>query len=174
VKKIIVIGSGGAGKSTLSQKLGKILKLQVHYLDAYFWLPGWIERDKTEFISIVKRLINENEWILDGNFKNTMKMRMQACDTIIFLDYNRLTCFKGAAFRLFRDRGKSRTSMTDGCNEKFDWEYYKWIWNYPKIKNRVYDLIEKYRNSRNVFVFKNRKDTDRFLSELINHEAGAS
>jgi len=174
MKKIIIIGSGGAGKSTLAEKLGKILELPVHHLDTFFWLPGWIERDKTEFISIVIKLIKEEEWIIDGNFQNTMSIRMNASDTVIFLDYNRFTCYWSVVVRFFRDKGKSRPSMTDGCDEKFDIEYYKWIWNYPKNIAMIYELIEKYKDNRIILIFKNRKETNLFLSNLIGHETGVS
>jgi adenylate kinase family enzyme len=169
MKKIIIIGSGGAGKSTLAIKLGDILKLPVYHLDNYFWLPGWLQRNRADFNQIVKQLISKNTWIIDGNFQNTMPLRIEACDTVIFLDYSRFTCFLGAVRRYFRNKGESSPGMTQGCNEKLEWEYYKWLWKYPKKRKLIYDLLDIHKDKKKFLVFKNRKESDLFLKSLNCH-----
>jgi adenylate kinase family enzyme len=162
----MIIGSGGAGKSTLAQKLGKILNLPVYHLDTYFWKPGWIQRDRSEFIEIVYSLLKNDKWIIDGNYRFTMDLRIEACDTIIFLDYKRYICYWNILKRHFTYKGKSRPCMTEGCHEKIDWVYVKWIWSYQKRKHKVILKLEANKEHKNILVFKNRKDTDNYLDEI--------
>ena len=86
MKKIIVIGSGGAGKSTFSGQLGEKLGIPVVHLDKLFWHPNWTRTPEDEWFEIIRREIARDEWIMDGNFGGTRQIRMQACDTVIFLD----------------------------------------------------------------------------------------
>src|SRR5215470_7625258 len=92
MQKILVIGSGGAGKSTLAKRLGARLNLEVIHLDKVYWKPGWVEPPKAEWQNRVQELLNREAWIMDGNFSDTLVMRMAACDTVIFLDLARLIC----------------------------------------------------------------------------------
>ncbi len=89
MKKIMLIGSGGSGKSTLARQLGNILNIQVYHLDAIFWKPNWEGVSKEEQISIQTDLVKKDEWLIDGNYGGTLDIRMDAADTIIFLDINR-------------------------------------------------------------------------------------
>lgn len=89
MKKIMLIGSGVSGKSTLARQLGNILNIQVYHLDAIFWKPNWEGVSKEEQISIQTDLVKKDEWLIDGNYGGTLDIRMDAADTIIFLDINR-------------------------------------------------------------------------------------
>src|SRR5690349_3028678 len=86
MKKILVIGSGGAGKSTFAKQLSAILHLEVLHLDALYWQAGWVETPKPEWKQRVTELLAGDAWIMDGNYSGTLDIRMQACDTVIFLD----------------------------------------------------------------------------------------
>lgn len=163
LKKIIIIGSGGAGKSTLAIRLGKMLNLSVHHLDKYFWQPGWVETERSVFKETQLSILKQPEWIIDGNFDGTLPLRLEYCDTVIMLDYNRIVCFSGFIKRYIKYKGKSRPTMTQGCDEKFDWSYLKWLWNYKKIKVDIIKKIEAVKESRDVYVFKNRRETEQFV-----------
>ncbi len=167
MKKIIIIGSGGAGKSTLALQLGKILNIPVYHLDRINWRPGWIEINKSEFREQLIAVLGENEWIIDGNYEGTMQLRIDHCDTIIFLDYKRYQCYLGYLKRYIRYKGKSRPSMTDGCDERFDLEYIRWIWGYPKRKDRILKKVSGYNDTKKVLIFNNRDDTNNFLESLM-------
>lgn len=84
MKKIILIGSGGAGKSTFSRKLSNKLNIKVFHLDALMWKPHWEMTDRTYQIQIQKEIIEKDSWIIDGNYNGTMDMRIDASDTIFF------------------------------------------------------------------------------------------
>jgi adenylate kinase family enzyme len=92
MKRILIIGSGGAGKSTLSRCLQKLLGIPLVHLDSIFWKPGWVETPRPEWKRIVCELVQGDSWIMDGNYSGTLDIRIDACDTIIFLDLPRTTC----------------------------------------------------------------------------------
>ena len=171
MKKIMIIGCGGSGKSTLAKQLGRKLSLPVHHLDRLFWQPGWIEPPKDEWRSQQERLCEEPEWILDGNYGGTMDVRFAAADTIIFLDFSTLTCLLGVFRRFLRFRGRSRPDMAEGCPERLDWPYLRWILAYrrdrrPKILQRLTELKEE----KQVLVLASRRETKEFL----NRDNGAA
>ena len=129
--KIAVIGYSGSGKSTLAGRLGEALELPVLHLDTVHWLPGWKTRDMDERMAMVAGFLDKNSvqgWVIDGNYtKLSYERRMEEADRIIFLDYPALRCLVRAYKRYFKYKGKSRASMTMGCEEKIDLEFIKWI-----------------------------------------------
>lgn len=134
MKKIVLIGSGGSGKSTLARQLGEKLEINVYHLDALFWKPNWVGVPKDEQSKIQNDLVKEKEWIIDGNYGGTMDIRINAADTIIFLDIHRTICVYRALKRMLQYRNKIRPDMGEGCQERFDLDFLKWIWDYPKTK----------------------------------------
>ncbi len=86
VKKVLVIGSGGSGKSTFARQLGELLDIEVVYLDKIYWQRGWVETPKTEWLKTVDRLLEPDSLIMDGNYSGSLERRLDVCDTVIFLD----------------------------------------------------------------------------------------
>lgn len=165
MQRILVIGSGGSGKSTFSLRLGEILDIGVVHLDSLYWKPGWVESDKAEWAHRVHKLISEDAWILDGNYSGTLVERVEACDTVIFLDVSRLTCLWRVLKRAMRHYGETRPDMPGGCPERLDLKFMLWIWNYPKrTRGRVLSLLEAHRSTKNVICLRTRKDIERFLA----------
>ncbi len=168
----MLIGSGGSGKSTLARQLGNILNIQVYHLDAIFWKPNWEGVSKEEQISIQTDLVKKDEWLIDGNYGGTLDIRMDAADTIIFLDINRTICTYRALKRMLKYRNKTRPDMGEGCEEKFDFDFLRWIWNYPKMKRpdilrKLHDLPE----NKQIIILKSKKDVQTFLEYLKTKSA---
>lgn len=132
MKRILVIGSGGAGKSTFANQLGAILELPVIHLDQAYWKPGWEKPSKEEWSATIEQLVAQNEWIMDGNFGGTLPQRIKRADAIILLDISRWICLWRVAKRAVKYRGRHRPDMAPGCQERFDFEFIRWIWNYPR------------------------------------------
>ena len=98
--KMSIIGFSGSGKSTLAKTLSKHYNIPVMHMDSVHFLAGWKERDNEEFKQMVHDFVYNNEsWIVEGNYKSIVPERHNEADLVIFLDYNRLFCYKSARKR---------------------------------------------------------------------------
>jgi adenylate kinase family enzyme len=166
MKKIVVIGSGGSGKSTFSRRLGEKLGIPVVHLDKLFWRPNWTRTPEDEWIETLRREIARDEWIMDGNFGATREMRLQACDTVIFLDMPRWLCMYRILKRTILFHRNTRPDMAEGCHERFNLEFLLWVWNYPKGgRHRVIDELKRY-GDRKIITLESRNDVESFLTEV--------
>lgn len=161
MKKVIVIGCPGSGKSTFSRKLNDITRLPLHHLDMMFWNPDKTTVEKGEFLTRLAAVLEEDEWIIDGNYQSSLEMRLAACDTVFFLDYPTEVCLDGIAQR----RGKARDDIPWIETEE-DGEFVEFIANFnvhqrPTVKA----LLEKYSDKR-IFTFTDREEADAFLHKI--------
>ena len=168
MKRIMIIGSGGAGKSTLARQMGGILGIEVFHLDSIHWKPGWVETPFDEWKEIIDKLTQKVEWIIDGNYgDSTMETRFRAADTIVFMDLPRTVCIYRILKRRIQNIGKVRPDMGKGCPEKIDCNFIKWIWTYPDSKRpAILDKIQMYATGRKIFILHNSKEVKRFLGQL--------
>lgn len=166
MERIIIIGCGGAGKSTLARQLGEKLGLPVVHLDKLFWKPGWVEMPGDEFDELLRQEMAKEKWIMDGNFNRTLPERIKHCDTIIYLDFSRLACLMGVLKRIVTTYGTVRPDMGEGCPERIDLEFLKWVWNYNQNKReKNYRLLNEAEGVQTI-ALKNRRMVRRFLKEL--------
>ncbi|MFD1851280.1 DNA topology modulation protein [Oceanobacillus bengalensis] len=166
MKKVVLIGSGGAGKSTLARRLGEKLKVNVYHLDTLFWKPNWVGVPKEEQRKIQNDLVKKEQWIIDGNYGSTMDIRLNAADTIIFLDIQRRICLYRAFKRMLKYRNKTRPDMGAGCEERIDLGFLKWIWNYPKTKRpEILKRLEQLPKGKQVIILKSPKDVEQFIEK---------
>lgn len=164
MQRIILIGSGGAGKSTLARQLGERLNIPVIHLDAYFWNPGWTQTPRTEWEKTLATLLTTKHWVMDGNYSNTLAMRAPHADTIIFLDFSRYRCLWRAVKRILRYYGRTRPDMGPDCPERFDLEFLRWIWDFPKqSRPLLIQAIEQHKSEKQVLIFRKPKEVQRFL-----------
>ena len=164
--KIAVIGYSGAGKSTLAKALGERYGAEVLYLDQVHWLPGWRERPADEEEKLVKAFMDSrSEWVIDGNyFRLEGERRFEEADKIVFMNFHRLSCLLRARRRYLSYRGKTRESMTDGCAEKMDAEFVRWIlWDSRKRARRkkFKDLLFRY--PEKTAVIKNQRQLEKLI-----------
>jgi adenylate kinase family enzyme len=127
MKRILIIGSPGAGKSTLACALTERTGLPLHHLDWMSWLPGWIERDRDETRALLATVLEQDRWIIDGNYGSSLPLRLTRADTVIWLDYPTVLCLWRVVRRLVMYRGRSRPDMTEGCPERFDHEFLLYV-----------------------------------------------
>ena len=167
MERIIIIGCGGSGKSTLARQLGEKLNLPVVHLDQIWWAPGnWKHLEREEFDQRLMQELEKPRWIMDGNFNRTIEARLEQCDTVIFLDMNRLVCLKSWLGRVIQNWGHARPDMAEGCKEWIDPEFAAWIWNFNKNnRKRYYELLEQ-QTEKKVLIFKNRRQVAKFLESL--------
>ncbi len=166
MKRIMIIGSGGAGKSTLARQLGEQLQLDVYHLDALMWRPGWVMAPREERINIQQQLVKKDEWIIDGNFGNTLDLRLQEADTVILIDLPRIVCVYRVLKRVIRYRGTTRPDMGASCEEKLDFAFLKWVWNFPDIQRpEMLKRISQFSHEKQIIVLKSRKDVENFIHQ---------
>ncbi len=171
MNKVCIVGCGGSGKSTLAGKLGEITGIPVYYLDVHFWKAGWVERNREEWNSIVRNLLRNDKWIMDGNYSGTQDIRFADADTIIFLDLPRYKCLINAFIRIFLYKKKKRPDMAEGCNEKLDFDFYKWIWGFKKTDGKKTVVrLESLRGQKDIVVLKNYKEMNEYLSKIKKSE----
>lgn len=165
MERVLILGSGGAGKSTLARRLGERTGLPVIHLDRIWWRPGWVNCSREEFDRRLERELAGDRWIVDGNYGRTLERRLARADTVIFLDYPVRTCLWGALRRMLRYRGKSRPDMTEGCLERMDPEFVLWILEFRrKTRPQVLNLLSEWGGTAHVFP--DRRTCEMWLSTL--------
>ena len=160
MKKVIVIGCPGAGKSTFARKLATKTGLPLHYLDMV-----WHRADRTvigreEFDMQLDKFVTEDEWIIDGNYTRTLPKRLAHCDTVFFFDLPLEVCIEGAKSRL----GKERVDMP-WVDDELDSEFLQWIKDFPRD---VVPEIEHHLHSfdKTIIRFHSREEADKFIATL--------
>jgi adenylate kinase family enzyme len=168
--KIAVMGYSGSGKSTLAKALGKKHGCEVLHLDTVQFLPNWVIRPRDEAKAQVRSFLDSHtDWVIDGNYsKLCMEERLERADTILFLNFNRFTCFFRAFRRYLEFRGKTRPDLGEDCPEKFDFAFISWLlWKgRTKERKKRFDEIVKQYNDK-VLVIKNQQQLDAFLAMTI-------
>jgi len=166
MERILIIGCGGAGKSTFARKLGEKTGLPVVHLDKLFWKPGWVESTKEEIDQKILLEMEKPAWIMDGNYNRTLDLRLQRCDTVIYLDFSTAACLWGVAKRVITTYGTVRPDMGEGCPERFDWEFLRWVATYNRDKRQSnYARIRNAPHAK-LIVLKNRREVNRFLESI--------
>lgn len=167
--KIAVLGYSGSGKSTLAARLGKLYGAPVLHLDTVHFLPDWAERGLDEKRKIVGDFLNENEsWIIDGNnTKLFYNERTERADMIVILLFGRFTCLRRVIKRYRKYKGRSRPDMCEGCSEKLDGEFVRWVLRDGRTKSKK----AKFKAVREKFpdkttVLKNQRQLDEFIRSL--------
>ena len=163
MKRIIVIGCPGAGKSYFSKKLSSITGIPLYHLDLIWHKPDKTTVSRVEFDNKLSLILTFDEWIIDGNYSRTLETRIAACDSVFLFDLPTEDCLFGIEERI----GKTRSDMpwteteTDPDFKKFVCEFSE------KNQPRIYGLLDKYHDNKNVTVFKSRSEADRYIENLI-------
>lgn len=166
MNRMMIIGCAGSGKSTLAKQLGQILQLPVCHLDYYYWKPGWVPTPPEEWDSFQETLVQEEQWIIDGNYNRTLEIRMRRADVIILLDYSRWITVYRVLKRRVMYHGKTRPDLNEQCPESLDWEFMQWIWTFKKTK--VPQILEKLNmySDKKIIILKAPKETKEFLEQV--------
>ncbi len=171
MERILLIGCSGAGKSTFSRRLHQIFPThELIYLDKLYWQPDWIETSKEEWQITVNQLVAKERWIMDGNYGGTLRQRIARADTIVFFDFPTWRCILGVTKRILSNKlgFAKRPDITEGCPERWDWIFYKWILNYnKKTRPAVFKSIKESNfPSERLFIVKNNRDLNQLLLKL--------
>jgi adenylate kinase family enzyme len=173
MKRVAIVGSGGAGKSTLARELGAMTGLPVFHLDRFMWKNGWVMTGPEEEERILTRIIDGEQWIIDGNYGRTTPARFAAADTIIFLDLPAPLCTWRIIHRAIEglSNGASRPDMADGCVEEGDWEFIKWVWNFPRdSRPTILKRIEAHGRGAVIHHLRSKRAVRDFLDRVRSDE----
>lgn len=162
MKRAVVIGCSGSGKSVFSRKLRDVTGLMLYYLDMIWHKPDGTNISREEFDEKLRSIMSRDSWIIDGNYQRTLETRIKACDTVFLFDLPTETCIEGALSRI----GKKREDMPWFENE-LDPQFRQWIESFRENKlPEIYRLLEKYKNGRQIVVFRTREQADKFIEKL--------
>lgn len=163
MKKVIVIGCPGSGKTTFAEKLQKKTGLPLYYLDAIWHKPDRTHISREEFDTRINEIFAEDEWIIDGNYSRTIEARLKECDTVFLFDLPTEICLQGASERL----GKGRYDMP-WIDTELDPTLRQKIETFAGKKlTFIYNLLDKYRRNREIVVFKSREEADDYLDKML-------
>ncbi len=167
MQRFLVIGCGGAGKTTVARQIAARTGLPLVHLDQLYWHPGWIPTPNAEWDRQVQALIGQEAWVMDGNYGRTLPQRLAAADTVVFLDLPRLVCSWRIIKRQLQHWGRSRADVAPGCPERLTLEFLVWIWTYrerrrPDIVRRLGEV----RDAKQVFILTHAADVRRFIASL--------
>ena len=163
MRRVLVIGSPGAGKTRLSARLAARLGVPVYHLDLHHWNAGWIYRDGAQAREAVRALSETQAWVMDGNFAESFDLRMPRADTLVWLDYPRTTCVRRILARTVKDWGTQKPDLPEGCPETFDLGVLRFAWRFPRqSRPQVFAALERHGRHLNVFRLCNDRDVTAF------------
>lgn len=160
-ERILVIGSPGSGKSTFSRKLQKLTGLHLYYLDMIWHRPDRTTVSRDEFDEKLSRILEQDEWIIDGNYQRTLPLRLQRCTRVFLFDLPVQQCLEGVKARINQKREDMPWIETE-----FDPEFMQYIKDFQKDQlPGIYELLETYKGSRQITIFHSRKQADEWISD---------
>ena len=164
-KKVLVLGNGGAGKSTFASNMGARFSLPVVHLDRLWWLPGWVNRSREEFDGLLDAELAKPAWVMDGNYHRTLSQRLAAADCAVFLDIPAAVCLEGAHARAAQYAGRTRPDMAQGCPERVDAEFEEWILHFEQsVRPAMLGALEG--SGKPHFVFSSRPAAYKWLESF--------
>lgn len=169
MKRILIIGNAGSGKTTFAKVLAEKTNLPLIHLDKLFWCGEWEHLSREEFDDVLQKELDKPEWIIDGNFSRTLPHRLEYADTVFYFDLPTITCLWGSTVRVIKNYGKTRDDMGGNCPEYFDKQkasLYKAIFSFNRTHRKKYRKLLGEQNNKNVVIFKSRKQAYSYLNSL--------
>ena len=169
MQRILVMGSSGSGKSTFARRLSDATGIPFVSLDALFWKPGWQASETSTFESCVAETARQPRWVMDGNYisQGAGNLRRQLADTVIWFDLPRRTCMAGILGRILRSYGRVRPEMAEGCPERIDLEFFRYVWTYRhRQRPKLLSYFEGLRPDQTFVCFTERAQADRYLLNI--------
>ena len=169
LNRIQIIGGSGSGKSTLASILSKELNLPAVYLDSINYEANWVEVDKEERDNKIIQEAKNEKWIMEGNYNQTLKNRLDRADLVIWLDYSTFAHIKGVFKRITHNFNKEKKEIP-GCKECINLPFFKYVITYNRKKRPVVvELLQGIPDNKKL-IFKKQKDLNMWLKEYINNK----
>ena len=167
MKRILVIGCPGSGKSYFSKRLGKILGLPVVHMDNLYWKKDKTSISHEELDTKLIPYLEKDEWIIDGNYHRTLKMRIKYATDVYFLDVPREECIKGMLERIDQERDDIPWIETKEDAE----ELIAWTEDYEKrTKDEEIAVLNQNKHVK-VHTLKSRQEMNEYLEKLERNKS---
>ena len=167
MQRVLVIGIPGAGKSTFTRKLAERTGLPLIHLDREFWQPGWRITPREQWRAKVAALVAREAWVMDGNYGASLDLRLPRADTVAWFDYPRHVGLRRVLWRIATTYGRVREDLSPGCPEKVDWEFLRYVWDFPgKERSQVVAMLAQHGAHLQPVLFRRDRDAARFLDGL--------
>ncbi|GAB1581435.1 DNA topology modulation protein FlaR [Phyllobacterium phragmitis] len=171
MKRVMIIGGAGSGKSTLARQIGEKTGLPVIHIDPMYWKAGWVQRPREETAALALQAAQGEEWVFEGNNTATMPSRLARADTLIFLDIGTMIRLWRVVLRVLRHHGRTRPDMAEGCPERFDWDFIKWVAGYRRGgRIGALRIIGSPPPHLKVVHLRNPAEVRRFLAEIPDNQ----
>ncbi|KQV81388.1 AAA family ATPase [Rhizobium sp. Root1220] len=169
-QRILVIGCSGGGKTTLSNKLAPRLGLRHISMDRdFYWLPGWVKRQKVEERQMIAAAVASTRWLMDGTGSSSFDLRLPRTDFVLWVRLPRWRCLMGVTGRWLRWWGRARPEMAPGCPEKLDLEFLSFIWNFERrYVPYIIAAMDRFGPDVPVLQLKSHQEMRRLLDLLVS------
>jgi adenylate kinase family enzyme len=164
MKRVVVVGSGGSGKSHVARELGRLLDVPVTHLDAIYYDDGWNRLPSEKFEAAQQELVAEPRWVIDGNYNSSLHVRLEACDTVVMMDVPTWAALWGILSRQLRHGAGQHTA---GVYNRIHWGVIKYVATYRRrMRPRVLAKIDKLAAGKQVVLLTSRARTRRLLEQV--------
>lgn len=133
-RRILVVGPSGSGKTTIALRLGRILSLEVIHLDREFWLPSFTAPDPNLWLRRVFQIAAQDEWVMDGNYFDTLDSRLARAQAVVWIDLPRRIYLTRLLSRIVRHYGEERFDLGRGLKERVSVEHLIRAYRFPKTQ----------------------------------------
>ncbi|WP_065756170.1 DNA topology modulation protein [Bradyrhizobium paxllaeri] len=169
MQRVLVMGSSGSGKSTFARRLSDMTGIPFVSLDALYWKPGWVASDNAEFGQRVVEVMRKPQWVIDDNYTSSGagELRREISDTVIWFDLPRRSCMLGIMRRIAGSYGQVRPEMAEGCPERIDFEFFRYVWTYRRQQRpKLLDYFQGLRADQSLVCFTDRMQADDYLNQI--------
>jgi adenylate kinase family enzyme len=167
MRRVLVIGPPGSGKSTFARRLSEATGLPCVHLDREYWQPGWVEPDHTAWRDRMAHLVSQEAWIIEGNYDLTLDLRLARADTMFWFRSGRVRSIWRVARRIAANYGQVRPDMAPGCPERLDFGFMLYIWRFPSKQGlRTKETMDRFGRHLAPIVITSDAQSHRILAAL--------